>query len=302
VGGLTSAQTITEVRQLLDNALATPSVKLIPLGTMPKRADTAYTTNQALNDQFRLEVNTYIRSLKGTDPKIVIVDYDLTAWDPTNPLHCTDGLHPEQYGAIIFARAMADVILPYLSPSTILFTAPSDYGNLIPNAGFTGSGGLQTAVSGVIPAGWRIRNFSNGLTAASSQRANGDGTNTEIITLNGTTTAQGNVTMDYPSITYAGNAGDVFDFWGGLKIINGTNLGGILVASDGVFNFGGGTSVTSPITQDIDGIFRPEGLALTGTDTTANPQIGLYFDAGVTVTNMKIEINKPTWRLVPGGQ
>lgn len=290
VGGRSAADIIINLQALIDNALATASVALVCIRTILKRSDSSFLGNPNF-EITRNAVNNWIRSL--SDPRVFVVDYDLSLFDPT--VHTNDGLHPNNYGAMLLGEFTANGLGPRLDQIDVL---ANQTGNMVNNPQMTGTTGGKTGATGDVATGYQVRNFmaANGLTVVCSKGVI-DGSNfSQVMTVNGTTTATGFIQLRNVT-NYSGLAGEQFEALMTVKIENGSGLEGITVSGDGVITFGGGT-VTIPLNRNFDGVVRHGRSTLSADDTMNVQDVNFSFRSGEVISNMILTVSRPIWRKI----
>jgi lysophospholipase L1-like esterase len=291
IGGASAATIISRLQTIINNALATPSVKLVVIRTILKRASpNAFSAPQRVVCD---TVNAWIMSLK--IPKVLTINYDASSFDATNGVHTSDGLHPNEAGAFLLAEYTANQVRPYIQHIDV---AANRDGNLYTNDVLAGENGSYTGISTPprkIATGLNIRNYT-GLTVTADKSVHSGSYNNQILTLNGVTTA-GYIEI-INTISYSGTAGQSYELIFPVTVTNGAGLGGIRMLCDGTITFGATSTAGAFINKDVSGVIRSGRSTLAGSDVSNTCQLAFYFPAGVTVSGMVIKIGRPIWRLV----
>lgn len=285
VGGFSSSTTIANIQALIDQAKAVAD--LVVVRTILNRSDGSYTANPAFAVT-RGEINNWIRAI--SDPKVLVIDYDLSSFDPT--VHTGDGLHPNNYGVVVIARYTAQAMAGRIAAFNVL---ADKTGNLMPtNGDLSGTGGGQQSSTGVVATGYQVRNFVSGITAVNS-KGTLDGATSQVMELNGTASANGSIQFRC-TIPYVGTTGESFEYMSRIRVTGTSNMSNLHATSMGSITFGNG-AVAIPLNQDLDGVLRM-GRGTLGADITQNI-IDLNFSVPAgAVSNLRIEVSEPIWRKV----
>lgn len=289
-GGVSAATITANLQTLIDNALATPSVELVVLRTILKRSDGTFTGNPAFAT-VRTAVNSWIRAV--SHPKVLVIDYDLCAWDPTDTRQCADGLHPLGPGAMIIGEYTGDRTATRIASIDVL---ADQTGNLVNNPTLTGTAGTKTDVTGNVATSWDARNFLTGPTVVASKGVDAGSHITQIFTINGTVATGGSSGfLQFRCVqAYTGAGGESYEALATFKIENAPELGNVTMSSDGCISFG--TTGNVNLDRDLEGVIRLGQTTLGGSDTSNTFSFSIYFPDTTVLTNTVVTISQPIWR------
>lgn len=294
LGGYPASTTITNYQTIIANAKANPSVKLIVFRTILKRSGANALT--APQEATRNTINNWLRALN--DPMIKVIDYDLSAFDPT--IHTSDGLHPNQLGAILLGRYNAAAVAANITVVDVSLDTTGQLfvgGDLSGTAGTFTASGVGATITGQVATGWQLRNFLAGVAAVCSKGTDAFGNATQIMTLNGTSTANGNINFRNVS-AYTGAAAEIYELIATWNVSSGAALASCLTACDGVLAFGTASTYTNPANQALSGVIRPGRGALAGTDTSNDFNLNAYYPSGTVFVNETFVLSRPRWRKI----
>lgn len=286
-----AATTEANLRTMYNTVEANRGGKPLAITILP-RNDAAWTAGLPGFETTRLAINAYIKAQ--TD--ITVVDGDAIGFDPSTMT--VDGLHPNNNGAAVVGAAVGAAMAGLVNASPILWSSPSDYGNLLTNNDLAGSAGTVTApCTGVAATGWQLTTNATGLTCVGSVSVVG-GYNVQTITIGGTASGAGSVFFKKTG-TATISIGETYDLWAGFSTAD-------LVGSPGAFASIAGTQIWLPsaastnLTQNISGVMRPFAALVTTAAGSSTCQFGIYIAVGAVSGSYSVWA--PTWRRVPGGQ
>jgi len=286
-GGRLASDVIPDYATIVNTMLGWSATKRIAVCTILSRSG-ANAINASQETQRQL-LNTFIRSLPASDPRIVLVDYDASSgWDPT--IHSIDGLHPNNYGAFLLGKFNASQISGILNPIDVL--ANYTMNNLHPNPTLAGTSGGLTGATGQVATSCQVRNFTTGITATASKGTLA-GFTSEDMALNGTSTANGSCSLRGVT-TVSTVVSETYMAMAHVKIAAGGNLSSLTMSFSANNMFGTGT-IALPLNQDIEGVLRTGPVPIVTTQTNAAFDISASSQTGA-INNQLFQVARPVIR------
>lgn len=291
----TPAQIFANQRLCVD-AYRAAGARVVFICTLPRNDALWLGLTQARRDDRVTLVN-----LQRAQTDVGLVDLEAT-FNPTTM--CDDGLHPNYLGAITIGHAAGDVANAYVVQDDVLANylgADNFLVGAAENPALTGTTGTLTPanVTGQAATGWTLEE-NGGMTVVASKTTL-NGRTAQRFVVSGTNSTNGRVVNFRNTVTYPGQAGELWETWWDFSLAAGATLLRAVTAScDTVAAINASAAVHYP-NMAITGVIRPPSSAvLAGADVSTNVQAGVIFSAGTVAADLTLA--GPYFRRVPGGQ